>query len=76
MRLILSKCGGNNTKCQLIYNQKSELLTIKHKTTMTDLTMILLALGMVAVFMGPFFIISAIKDRKEAKQKQEENEEK
>ena len=43
---------------------------------MTDLTMILLALGMVAVFMGPFFIISAIKDRKEAKQKQEENEEK
>ena len=41
---------------------------------MTDLTMILLALGMVAVFMGPFFIISAIKDRKEAKQKQEENQ--
>ena len=48
----------------------------KHTTTMTDLTMILLALGMVAVFMGPFFVISAIKDRKEAKQKQEENEEK
>ena len=43
---------------------------------MTDLTMILLALGMVAIFMGPFFIISAIKDRKEVKQKQEENEEK
>ena len=43
---------------------------------MTDLTMILLALGMVAVFMSPFFVISAIKDRKEAKQKQEENEEK
>ena len=43
---------------------------------MTDLTMILLALGMVAIFMGPFFIISAIKDRKEAKQQQEENEEK
>ena len=41
---------------------------------MTDLTMILLALGMVAVFMAPFFIISAIKDKKEAKQKQEENE--
>ena len=36
--------------------------------------MILLALGMVAVFMGPFLIISAIKDRKEAKQKQEEEE--
>ena len=48
----------------------------KHETTMTDLTMILLALGIVAVFMGPFFVISAIKDRKEAKQKQEENEEK
>jgi hypothetical protein len=24
--------------------------------------------------MGPFFVISAIKDRKEAQQKQEENE--
>ena len=43
---------------------------------MDDITMILLALGMVAVFMGPFFVISAIKDRKEAKQQQEENEEK
>ena len=43
---------------------------------MTDLTMIFLALGMVAVFMCPFFVISAIKDRKEAKQKQEENEDK
>ena len=42
---------------------------------MTDLTMILLALGMVAVFMGPFFIISAIKDRKEAKQNQQEEQE-
>ena len=41
---------------------------------MTDLTMILLALGMVAVFMGPFFVSSAIKDKKEAQQKQEENE--
>ena len=41
---------------------------------MDDITMILLALGMVAVFMGPFFVISAIKDRKEAKQKQEEKE--
>ena len=36
--------------------------------------MILLALGMVAVFMGPFLIISAIKDKKEAQQKQEEEE--
>ena len=43
---------------------------------MEDWKMILLALGMVAIFMGPFFAISAIKDRKEAKQKQEENEEK
>ena len=41
---------------------------------MDDITMILLALGMVAVFMGPFFLISAIKDRKEGKQKQEEEE--
>ena len=41
---------------------------------MDDLTMILLALGMVAVFMGPFLIISAIKDKKEAQQKQEEEE--
>lgn len=39
---------------------------------MSDLTMILLALGMVAVFMGPFFVISAIKDKREAKQKEEE----
>ena len=29
VRLILSKYGGNNTKCQLVYNQKSKLLTIK-----------------------------------------------
>ena len=43
---------------------------------MSDLLMVLLALGMVAVFMGPFIVISAIKDRKEAQQKQEENEEK
>ena len=43
---------------------------------MDDITMILLALGMVAVFMGPFFVISTIKDRKEAQQKQEENEKK
>ena len=41
---------------------------------MEDFKMILLALGMVAIFMGPFFVISAIKDRKEAQQKQEENE--
>ena len=41
---------------------------------MTDLSMILLALGMVLLFMGPFFIISAIKDRKEEQQKQEEEQ--
>ena len=39
---------------------------------MDDISMIFLALGMVVLFMGPFFLISAIKDRKEAKQKQEE----
>ena len=37
--------------------------------------MILLALGMVVLFMGPFYIISAIKDRKEEQQKQEEEKE-
>ena len=42
---------------------------------MSDLSMILLALGMVVLFMGPFFVISAIKDRKEAQRKQEEKEE-
>jgi Sec-independent protein secretion pathway component TatC len=41
---------------------------------MTDLSMILLALGMVVLFMGPFFIISAIKDRKEAQRKEEQEE--
>ena len=41
------------------------------KQLMEDWKMILLALGMVVLFMGPFYIISAIKDRKEAKQKQE-----
>jgi hypothetical protein len=41
---------------------------------MTDLSMIILALGMVLLFMGPFFIISAIKDRKEAQQKLDEQQ--
>lgn len=41
---------------------------------MTDLSMIILALGMVVLFMGPFFVISAIKDRKEAQQKLEEQQ--
>ena len=39
---------------------------------MNEITMILLALGMVVVFLGPFYLIAAIKDRKEAKQKEEE----
>lgn len=38
---------------------------------MSDLIMILLSLGMVVVFMGPFFVINAIKDRKEAQRKKE-----
>jgi hypothetical protein len=42
---------------------------------MTDISMILLALGKVVLFMGPFFVISAIKDRKEEQQKQEEEQE-
>ena len=42
---------------------------------MDDWKMILLALGMVVLFMGPFYIISAIKDRKEDQQKQEEEKE-
>jgi len=41
---------------------------------MDDISMIFLALGMVVLFMGPFFVISAIKDRKEAKQKEQEKE--
>ena len=43
---------------------------------MEDISLLFLAIGMIVVFVGPFFVISAIKDRKEAKQKQEENEEK
>lgn len=42
---------------------------------MSDLIMILLSLGMVVVFMGPFFVINAIKDRKEAQRKKEEEKE-
>ena len=43
---------------------------------MEDMSLLFLAIGMIVVFVGPFFVISAIKDRKEAQQKQEENEEK
>ena len=41
---------------------------------MEDISLLFLAVGMIVVFVGPFFVISAIKDRKEAQQKQEENE--
>lgn len=37
---------------------------------MSDLSMILLSFGMLLFFMGPFVIISAIKDRQEARRKQ------
>jgi hypothetical protein len=37
---------------------------------MTNLSMILISLGMIALFLGPFIIIGAIKDRKEAHRKQ------
>jgi hypothetical protein len=41
---------------------------------MEDMSLLFLAIGMIVVFVGPFFVISAIKDRKEAQQKQEEAE--
>jgi hypothetical protein len=37
---------------------------------MDNVSMILISLGMIALFVGPFFIISAIKDRKETRRKQ------
>ena len=43
---------------------------------MNDISLLFLAIGMIVVFVGPFFVISAIKDRKEAQQKQEEQAEK
>lgn len=43
---------------------------------MEDISLLFLAIGMIVVFVGPFFVISAIKDRKEVQQKQEENNEK
>lgn len=36
---------------------------------MTNSSMILLSLGMILLFLGPFVIIGAIKDRKEARRK-------
>jgi hypothetical protein len=41
---------------------------------MEDISLLFLAIGMIVVFVGPFFVISAIKDRKEAQQKQEEEQ--
>jgi phosphotransferase system glucose/maltose/N-acetylglucosamine-specific IIC component len=41
---------------------------------MEDISLLFLAIGMIVVFVGPFFVISAIKDRKEAQQKQEEKQ--
>ena len=37
---------------------------------MTNSSMILLSLGMIVLFLGPFIIIGEIKDRKEARRKQ------
>ena len=39
---------------------------------MTNSSMILLSLGMILLFLGPFVIIGAIKDRKKARRKQKE----
>ena len=36
---------------------------------MSDLSMILLSLGMLALFIGPFVIISAVKERQETRRK-------
>ena len=40
---------------------------------MTNSSMILLSLGMILLFLGPFVIIGAIKDRKEARRKKKES---
>ena len=40
---------------------------------MTNTSMILLSLGMILLFLGPFVIIGAIKDRKQARRKQKAN---
>ncbi len=40
---------------------------------MTNLSMILLSLGMILLFLGPFVIIGAIKDRKKARRKKKES---
>lgn len=39
---------------------------------MTNTSMILVSLGMIVLFLGPFIIMGAIKDRKKASHKQKE----
>lgn len=39
---------------------------------MTNTSMILVSLGMIVLFLGPFIIMGAIKDRKKARCKQKE----
>jgi hypothetical protein len=39
---------------------------------MTNTSMILVSLGMIVLFLGPFIIMGAIKDRKKARRKQKE----
>ena len=40
---------------------------------MTNSSMILISLGMILLFLGPFVMIGAIKDRKEARRKKKES---
>jgi hypothetical protein len=40
---------------------------------MTKSSMILLSLGMIVLLLGPFIIIGAIKNRKEARRKKKES---
>lgn len=39
---------------------------------MTNTSMMLVSLGMIVLFLGPFIIMGAIKDRKKARRKQKE----
>ena len=39
---------------------------------MTNTSMILVSLGMIVLFLGPFIIMGAIKDRKKTHRKQKE----
>ena len=49
-----------------------QCFTIKTYIIMSDLSMMLLSLGMAIFFIGPFVIISVIKKREEAQRKQKE----